>query len=577
MDPNLVYVKTAAGEAALQNRALLPRQDMRAVLIMIDGKNTVSQLLYKIGHMYPVEVVLMRLEADGLIQTSLAADSIWAQADEVAEEIRSLAARHPPRQVTVAASALKDDSTVSTVHFPVEKSDDIPKPSRKRRRKKSKRSSPPMQSFLRFLPQVFLRPLAALFASEPPVPRKKRSRATVFSFGVVCGCLSLPVLLFIVAIFFPYGTQIQRFESALSETLQQPVRMNGVSLKLTPYLHFALDSVRVGETLKVDSVRFAPEILPLFLFQLNFSTLSLDGLTLDNSTLSGFTAALSNLERNTVTDTEKTLDLSRVSVSFPAVTLTDLEGKAVLSPGKKMPLVTLNSGKQNLKFSLLSDNNDAVVELSGSQLKIPDLPYRIDTLSFRGTLRPDSIVFDSIRVVTLDGTLEGTLTVPNGKNPELTGEASFKEARMSKLGKVFGYANQFEGMSSGHLSFTTSGNSWQTLLDNLAGSGDFDWPQGRLEKFDFGSVPRNKSNIIMPGIPTRFAQMKGNMQITSRALYLEDIVLSSGPISVEGNVTIDRDGPLDGKLSVSLHAVQDNIIDIPISLSGTLSRPLIHK
>jgi len=576
MDPNLIYVKTAAGEAALQNRLLLRRQDMRAVLIMIDGKSTVSHLLYRIGHLYPVEVVLMRLEADGLIQTLLSADSIWAHADEVAEEIRSLVARHPPHLEAMPPAALKNDSDVSTIHFPVKKPEEISRRPSKRRHKKSK---PPSrsQSFLDFLQHRLLDPLNTLFASKPRESLKPREsfkpRAT--AHRLLPYLLALPALFFVALAFFLFNAQTERFESALGSTLQQPIRINNVYLKLNPKLHFALDTVRIGDHLKVDNIFFTPETLPLFLFNLKPAALALDGLSLNHDNLPGFATVLGNLTHSTETDSE--LELSRVSLNFSALALSDLTGNALFSPGNSSLSLTLDSEELNLKFSLLSSNSNNIIEFSGTQLKIPEFPWRIESLSVKGSLHPDSIDFDDIQITTSDGALEGNLSVPKGKDPELSGQIRFKETRVEKLGRVFGYPNLFEGFASGNFSFMTSGKDWEALLDNFSGSGSFEWPQGRLEKFDFGAVPRNRSDIIMPGVPTRFSRMTGEFQFDPQEMHLENIILSSGPISVEGKMKIAEGGALGGKFTVSLHAIENNIIDAPVSLSGTLNRPLIQR
>ncbi|MCL2831069.1 MAG: AsmA-like C-terminal region-containing protein [Betaproteobacteria bacterium] len=571
MDPNLIYVKTAAGEAALQNRLLLRRQDMRAVLIMIDGKTTVSHLLYRIGHMYPVEVVLMRLEADGLIQTLLAADSIWAHADEVAEEIRSLVARHPQHPEATPPTALKNDSDVSTVHFPVKKPEDIPRRTSKRRHRKSKSPSP-LESFLHFLRRALLQPISGRPDSLPREPLEPRTAIRRLARYF----LALPVLLlFIVAALFLYNAQTERFESALGSALQQPVHIDNVSLKLLPRLHFSLDTVRIGDHLKVDHIRFAPEILPLLIFQLKSSDLALEGLALNYDNLPGFAAVLSNLNHSGEMGSK--LELSRVSVNFSALSLSDLEGNALSSSDNDTLLATLGSEKLNLKFSLLSNKGNNIIEFSGTPLKTPDFPYRIESLSFKGSFHPDSINFDNIRIATSDGILEGNLKVPKGADPELSGQIKFKEIRVEKFARVFGYPNLFEGAASGDFSFTTSGKDWKALFDNLSASGRFEWPQGRLEKFDFGAVPRNRSDVIMSGIPTRFSRMSGGFQAGAQGMHLKNILLSSGPISVEGNMDIGKGGAVDGKLSVSLHVIEQNIIDIPVSLSGTLAKPLIHR
>ena len=69
MDANLIYVKTALGDEAMQNRSRLPQRELRTVLILVDGKSTVGELCEKTGNPSVVENGLDQLERGGFIET----------------------------------------------------------------------------------------------------------------------------------------------------------------------------------------------------------------------------------------------------------------------------------------------------------------------------------------------------------------------------------------------------------------------------------------------------------------------------------------------------------------------------
>ena len=68
MDQQLIYRKTALGDEAIQSRAKLSEHELRVILIMVDGKKTVGEIIAKFGNLSSVEQALYRLERDGFIQ-----------------------------------------------------------------------------------------------------------------------------------------------------------------------------------------------------------------------------------------------------------------------------------------------------------------------------------------------------------------------------------------------------------------------------------------------------------------------------------------------------------------------------
>lgn len=68
MDQKLIYRKTTLGDEAIQSRARLSEHELRVILILVDGKKTVADIVAKIGDLTAVERALYRLEQQGMIQ-----------------------------------------------------------------------------------------------------------------------------------------------------------------------------------------------------------------------------------------------------------------------------------------------------------------------------------------------------------------------------------------------------------------------------------------------------------------------------------------------------------------------------
>ena len=88
MDPNLIYVKTTAGENAIQERTRVIQRNVRMVLILVDGHSSVADLTRKIGNSQLTENALTELEGAGFIELKedplLSGDSLLEESQEIA-------------------------------------------------------------------------------------------------------------------------------------------------------------------------------------------------------------------------------------------------------------------------------------------------------------------------------------------------------------------------------------------------------------------------------------------------------------------------------------------------------------
>ena len=91
MDSQIVYVKTASGEEAMHQRTRVMQRNVRMVLILVDGKSTVADLILKTGNQKLTENALRELEKADFIAPVVEQDSLWAEGKKVAQEIRAAA------------------------------------------------------------------------------------------------------------------------------------------------------------------------------------------------------------------------------------------------------------------------------------------------------------------------------------------------------------------------------------------------------------------------------------------------------------------------------------------------------
>jgi hypothetical protein len=126
VEQQLIYRKTALGDEAIQSRAKLSEHELRVILIMVDGKKTVGEIVSKFGNLQSVEHALYRLEGDGFIaptdghvsdleleRTNTQIQSLFARATKDARVAPSLEASLPAF-IQPPAVGEKPDNAVDT-------------------------------------------------------------------------------------------------------------------------------------------------------------------------------------------------------------------------------------------------------------------------------------------------------------------------------------------------------------------------------------------------------------------------------------------------------------------------------
>lgn len=126
MEQQLIYRKTSLGDEAIQSRAKLSEHELRVILIMVDGKKSVGEIVSKFGNLQAVEQALYRLEGDGFIaptdghvsdleleRTNTQIQSLFSRATRDARVEPSFEASLPPF-IQAPAAGEKPASAVDT-------------------------------------------------------------------------------------------------------------------------------------------------------------------------------------------------------------------------------------------------------------------------------------------------------------------------------------------------------------------------------------------------------------------------------------------------------------------------------
>lgn len=629
MDPNLIYIKTTAGEDAIQQRTRVIQRNVRMVLILVDGQSSVADLSRKTGNPQLTENALAELERGGFIELKVEQhDSLWEESKRVAQEIRSAAIEktHQPtttekkerypdfKQSTPPArevSELKSQPSVmpismhsvfdtrdvadfSTSQFsiapsePLEPRDAYQPPERvgavrkqqytAKEKKNAQVSKPSLVAQIKSLWASADRDLSEESVELKPIIRQSRSRAG-WPVIVFLGLLGVVCLGLLAILLFPFQTYLPEVEAAFSRSIGRPVRIGAMHVDVYPVAGLILTDVRAGvdkQQLLIGEMRLQPDLGSMFSSRKHFRKAVLKGMNLPLESIAGMPGMLSSLanEENPVGVGQ--IHFEKTDVSFGGLVLSGIEADVRLDPKGIMQSLDMRTPDRTLSIV-------AVPDAQGIDLTVEALAWRpfqdsklvFDSAGFKAKLANGLLAMNRIELRLLDGVVQGAATIRADSKPNLSGEIRFERINASRLGDVLGIGKRFAGETAGKMTFAATSDAWSTIFLAVQGEGDFTILRGNISGIDLAEAVRRVSGTPVQGGMTSFEQLSGRVKLTSEKTQFSGLVINSGLMQSTGYLDVAKNRRLSGRFELQMKG-SVNQTRVPVMIDGTLESPTVQ-
>jgi hypothetical protein len=622
MDPNLIYVKTASGENAIQERTRVIQRNVRMVLILVDGHSSVADLTRKIGNSQLTENALVELEKAGFIE--LNDDSLLAESREVAQLIQqSSAARPSPRadqekypdfgriepslrapdmspnrgpnlQISFPPLDEKDDIETMASRFSIPPELEMrEKPSPAAR--KPYREQDPLDeddpaveksSLLTKLKSSMQAGGTGRARDDKPIRPRKPARiaakgASNWAAWLFFGLMGLAALVCATIFLFPFSSFISDVEAAFASAIGRPVAIREMRAHIYPEPGLILSDVELGQggdTIRVREIKLQPEPDFLFSEQKAFRRVVIDGTELEVERVAGLSAIFSSLSAPGKAPKIGAILLRNINLLFNRMRLRDMDAEIQRNPGGTMQALVARSADRNLTLTI-----EPVA--AALNLTVEAFSWRIgeeagviaDSLNLTGQLEKDLLMISSLEVRVFDGLIKGNALVrAGGAMPNLTGTVSFERINPAKLGEAVGIgAKRLTGNIAGSLQFTANSETWPSIFSEIEGEGEFTVPRGNFQGIDLAEAARRLSDAPVQGGMTSFEQMSGRMRLAPGRNQFYDLNIASGLMQSQGYVDVAQEGRLSGRLELRMKG-SANQARMPVMVSGTLASPTVQ-
>ena len=601
MDSNLIYLKTSSGEEAMHQRTRVMQRNLRMVLILVDGKSTVADLVMKIGNQALTESALAELEAGGFIAPQVEQDSLWSESKKVAQEIRS-AALNKAMQVVApdkgyaaapgvdAGFCLPADSAFSTSAFPfppmpfanTEKPVMPPVVEKPAKPKKSEEKA-----------GGGLAKLAARFrglfsggeviestkVSIKPIRRGGRRNSLTASAVATIAFLFLIVLGVLLVMFFPYNLFRADVVAAIEQATGQPVTVGEIRGEVYPKPGLTLAHVKVGKdenALSIDEARLLPEVGSLLEPKILFRQVVLSGVSLPAELVVGLPKLFASLALPSSRFGLENIRLEKTELSFAGLALEGLEGEVQRDGKGLFQGVELHSADRGVKL-------EAKPVGTGLEVKLDALAWRpseasrliVNSANLKGVVEGGALTLSEMELRVFDGVVKGVAVLRGDKVRTLTGEVAYEWIDSARLGEALGIGQLLSGSASGSLRFSAISENWSKIFSTMDADGAFSMDRGSIRGIDLPEAVRRVSRGPVQGGATQFEQLSGTIKVTDSGYQISGISINSGLMQSSGSAEVSKDLKLKGRMELQMRGTA-NQMRVPVSLGGTLMVPEVR-
>ncbi len=270
-----------------------------------------------------------------------------------------------------------------------------------------------------------------------------------------------------------------------------------------------------------------------------------------------------------------------IIIDFKPIKFTPSTAKN-LSAKKTVPT---NTNQQILSTPFLKK-----LSLNG-QISINKIIYRQNAIThflIKASGSNGKLNLNPIQANLYRGKLQSSLTINVPQStPLLSMNASLQNTDVSELLRNEKGSSPMSGTLNFSTNVSTSGNTIQTLLNRLNGTGKFSVTGGTLNETNLQSIvmlglqilknpalATTSLNLTGKSGVTQFQSLAGTYTIRSGILYNNDLLLSSNALTVKGagqaNLVTDN---LNYQCNVTLGKDNPNATAIPITITGKITDP----
>src|SRR5260221_674003 len=403
---------------------------------------------------------------------------------------------------------------------------------------------------------------ASLSAREIWAKRKPGSLARQFA-------VMLLVILVVAIAALPFVPfEPGPYEKAAQAWLGEPVKIGTVNLTLLPVPQLKFEKVVIGKErpMRAAVIKATPVVTSLLEERISLRDLALEGATFPRE----FLVALLQDKGRRGSFGIKRITAKGLKLDIPELNLPALEVDASLSSDGALNSVALYNTERKLSVKLEPKGGRAGIEISASDFPLPvGADLALSEFLAKGTVTRGELALSEVEVRGYGGRLVGNMRLRWSSGWSIEGEFTVHQMEAGKIAAPLLAGGTLDGKGV----YSMKGLLPQRLILNRQLEGNFTIQKGSITNVDMTGLLQGSGS---GGGTTLFSEMSGSVSADSNRLLVRQIRMAAGLLNAAGQVEMDPQKNLSGRMQVELRA-QSVQARATLTLAGTLQNPQFRR
>jgi hypothetical protein len=259
-----------------------------------------------------------------------------------------------------------------------------------------------------------------------------------------------------------------------------------------------------------------------------------------------------------------------LKLDIPELNLPLLELEASFSPEGTLKSVTLADAEHKLSVKLQPQGGRAAIEISSDRFPLPiGADLALGEFTAKGTVTRSELALKEVEARAFGGRMLGSARLSWSDGWSLEGELAVRQMDAAKIAAPLVASGTLEGRGV----YSMKALLPERLLMNARLEGNFTVQKGSIANVDMTRLLQGSGS---GGGTTLFSEMSGGVSADPNRVLVRQIRLVAGLLNGAGQVEMDPQKNLSGRLQIELRArtVQARAT---LAVAGTLKNPQFRR
>lgn len=361
-------------------------------------------------------------------------------------------------------------------------------------------------------------------------------------------------------------------EKLASESLGTPVVIEEVRASLWPRPHLVLRNVAIGanSSQKIEAVNIVPDTSSLSEEVKLLRSLELEGLKIEQENFGQPLQWITSLSKAQHLKVEH-ITLNKIVLKIKDLELAPFDGKVSLTETRELKSIDLMSVDETLAMHITPQGSSFAIAFTGTNWALPMNPkFEFSELKAKGTIKQSLLFFNQIEGAIYGGSLTGKAALDWSNQWSIAGNFNLINANLPEMLNAFGSSASVDGKFKLTGIFSCKSKLAYALTNAPEINANFTVQNGKINGVELDRAVLSKSSQSLAGDSTRFDKLTGSVKIKNGSYHYRQLVLKRDQFYAEGNVDIQPNQDISGKINANL-AAESRRLQANFNLAGKVN------